>query len=210
MPDPVNTALLAYMLNGATPVYGRTKAQKTPFFVELKLSREHLAGPTFSFKRYHKGPWSQAVWDSLDYLVANEFIRRDYSVAPRGTLLLELVEMLRAANGRVFEIMDQVLAFCKKRSGEQLIEAAYQEVIELPSGEKATLADIPHNVMILSPLETALQISSDLRALIANELRTTPAQIVAAKKRFPKVEKAALARLYAGQQYTRRTQEIGV
>lgn len=199
-PDPLNTALLLYMLDRAAPVYGNTKLQKTPFFVELSLDREGLAGPTFRYKRYYRGPYSQEVWDTADFLVERGFMHSIEYGGPteRGLLLLDLVEMLRPGNEETFGIMDQTLKYCRARTGKQLMDSAYE--IELtPVGMSPDsikkLRDVQQQVLLLAPLESTLEIPSDLLAIITSELARTSESIKKAKARFPESEQEGLRRL---------------
>lgn len=198
--DPLNQAFLLYMLDRAAPIHGRTKLQKTPFFVELALCRQNLAGPTFHYKRYKGGPYCQEVWNTADLLVSKGFLHYTEYGGPteRGLFLLDLVEMLRSGNEDAFGVMDEALKYCRGRSGKQLMDAAYEvelEPVGMAPGTRIKVRDVPQEVILLAPSEVTLQVPSDLQKIIEAELATTPAEIEEAKARFPEYEREGLERL---------------
>ncbi len=200
MANSLDTALLLYMLDESAPIHGRLKVQKTPFFVGLGLAEEGLVGPTFDFIRYKNGPFSQAVWNGLDHLVAYQFLRKhDYGLTERGLFLRDLVGMLRKGNEKSFDLMDTALRYCRVRSGQVLMHEAYEvelEPVGIP-GRRIAVRDIPMGVSILSPTETTLEVPEDLARIIGTELSTTPDELEAAAASAAMTEREATGRLLA-------------
>lgn len=199
--EPLNTALLLHMLDGAAPVWGRLKVQKTPFFVEYWLQGLDLTSSTFCFKRWKNGPFSQAVWDSLDHLIRYGFVQPGYSLTDRGLFLLDLTWALRdfADNREVFDAMETALRHCKTRSGQALMHEAYEIEIEpagMP-GETLKIRAIPPRVSILDPHESSLDIPVDLGKLIETELWTSVADLKDADSRSEQINRDAVQRLLA-------------
>jgi len=201
MDDPLNTALLLYMLDGAAPVYGRLKVQKAPFFVEYELQNRGFIAPTFQFKRWKNGPFSQAVWNSLDHLIEYGFVQPGYSLTDRGLFLLDLVWELRNIdeNRAIFEAMAPALRHCKTRSGQALMDEAYEIEIEptgMP-GETLKIRDIPTQVAILTPHNTNIHVPRDLGEIIEAELGTPLTELEDAQRNSAQINREAVARLLA-------------
>jgi len=175
----IDLALLAYILKGAAPFYGRTKLQKTTFLSELSLRDRHLVGPRFEFYRWNNGPFSQQLWAAYDLLHTKGFAHApvEPGLTRRGRELSELVTELKREdeNRAFFRILDSVLEQCKHKTGEQLLNDVYEmEVRPESSGKKMKVRDIPKNVkIIVPPNQTSLKVAHDLEKLILQELEIT-------------------------------------
>jgi len=196
--QPLNTALLLYMVDQAAPVWGRTKVQKTAFFAEFGLQETGAVATTFPFKRYLKEPWSQDAWNSLDYLTEAGFLRdEDYGPTERGLFLIDLIETLREDNQETFKVLDGILRHCKARSGTQLMDEAYElefEPIGMP-GKKLKLRDVPQEQQLLAPSETTIRISKGMLELIEDELMMTDEQLSDAMDRVDQIAERQVSRI---------------
>jgi uncharacterized protein YwgA len=197
----LDAPLLLYIMKQATPIYRRTKLQKTTFLVEHHLKKEGLVGPHFSFFRYLKGPFSGQLWDTFDKLAALGFLfKTRFEPTDRGLFLIDLVmPELREhhKNRAVLRIMDQTLERYRKWTGSKLINYVYNlKVIpdDLP-GQEMRVEDIPIGIEIITPPSDGLEISSDLEELIKQELAMTDEELEAARQRQPDLERQAFRHL---------------
>src|SRR5271167_1278000 len=121
----LDALLLVYILKKSGPSSSRTKVQKTTFLVEFNLRRANLVGPHFRFFRYLDGPYSQQITEDLDELARNGLISKTkLTPTERGEFLTDLIiSPLREmpSNRRSFEIIDEVLRWCKPRHAESLL-----------------------------------------------------------------------------------------
>jgi hypothetical protein len=191
--EATDAVLLLYLLKKIDPVWGRAKIQKSAFFSELALNKEEFPGPSFGFYRYDKGPFSQELWAELNWLQSQGFIEQvaeGYTLSERGEFLLDLATPdLRASNTETFEIMDDVLEWCRPRTGAQLIDAAYKVKVEpfgMP-GETVVVKDIPLGIDIIVPRTGGLEMSADLEAVIQEELAMTAKELEEARQKKPEL-----------------------
>src|SRR5262249_12896589 len=151
----LDTVLLLYLLDKAGEVQGNLKVQKTTFLTELELRDHGMRGPHFCFFRYHRGPFSRTLWDTIDQLVATGFLRRStMKPTERGWFLLNLAfPELREKNEAVFTCIDTTLARYRGWTGEHLMRHVYELEIELDDwpGTRMRVADMPMNLDILIP-----------------------------------------------------------
>jgi uncharacterized protein YwgA len=198
----VDAVLLLYFLKEAQPISGRTKAQKTGFFVELALNREGMAGPHYVFYRWDKGPFSRVLWNDLDALTNQGFLIRTpdgYSVTRRGTAMIDLaIPPLKAhpLNDETFLIIDEVLRWCKPRTGEELIQAAYAVELEpagMP-GEHRTVEAIPLGVDIIAPSPDGLHVDDETVSILEEQLAVS-ADAIRALRSDPEWSRQADERL---------------
>ena len=165
----IDLALLAYILKGAAPFYGRTKLQKTTFLVEFNLARGGLTGPRFSFFRYNNGPFSRELWDAYDLLHNRGFAKQadQPGLTERGNVLAEFAsELCDEANRKFFARLDATLEDCQPRKGAQLMRSIYK--MELPIDHKSIkVEDIPIGVDLIVPTgEPSLHVPADLQRLL--------------------------------------------
>ncbi len=211
--DSIDAALLAYMLDGAAPIYGRLKVQKTPFFVEYRLDQEDMVGPCFPYVRYQNGPFSQSVWNALDDLVAKGFIfDGSYGITDRGLVLVDLVADLAALpeNRAAFELIDTTLRYCRPKTGNQLMAAAYDlEIAPLSRPtEKHKILELTEGVPLLKPGHRTLTIPEHIESLIEAELRVTPAEMVDVASRVEEIDRSVAESLIEA--VTASRQERGI
>ncbi len=190
----VDLALLAYILKGAAPFYGRTKLQKTTFLVELDLLRSGFTGPRFSFFRYNNGPFSRELWDAYDFLHSRGFAKQadQPALTDRGKVLVDYVKELHdEANQKFFARLDATLEDCQRRKGAPLMRAVYK--IELPIDHQTMkIEDIPIGVDLIVPEgDPSLHVPSDVQRLLIEELELTEEKLAKAREQIP----AALEKL---------------
>src|SRR5260221_7256254 len=116
--DDIDRALLAYILKGAAPVLGNTKAQKTCFWVELRLRAKHLVGPHFRFYRYKYGAYSEELRRAHEGLLLSGHLHKNNRLTDRGEILVEFVEELRKPNRAAFNTIDRAISDCQSDHGE--------------------------------------------------------------------------------------------
>lgn len=195
--DPINTALLVYMLDKAAPIYGRTKVQKVAFHVELDLAKSGKIATTFHFKRWKNGPYSQEVWDTLDRLRRAGFLHSNFELTERGRFLKKLVERLRNDNIDTFAQMDETIDRCQPSTGEELMRSTYNVELE-PIGMPTNLMrleDVPRGVRLIEPGPSTLRIADSVADLIATELDTPKAELEAAEEESDEIIRQASKRL---------------
>ncbi len=66
--------LLAPGRAGETGVRGITRLEKITFLVEKELDLSFLEGEHFEFEPLHFGPFSRAIYDSLDFLMSCDLV----------------------------------------------------------------------------------------------------------------------------------------
>ena len=197
----LNDALLVYMLDAAAPVFGRLKIQKTPFLVELGLRQHDLTASTFTFKRWHNGPFSQGVWDSLDRALRAGLVRPGYRLTDRGLFVVDVVVSLREIgdNREVFDAMTPSLRHCRTRNGTTLMREAYDLEVEpdgMP-GELLTIRDIPSNVLILGEAESDLVVPDDYLSVLESEFQMSDEELERARGHMKDLDRDAIQRLLA-------------
>jgi hypothetical protein len=201
---PIDAVWLLYVLQGAAPVHGRTKLQKTTFLVAERLRDHSLVGPHFRFIRYANGPFSRQLWDTYDDLAARGFVRKSgFELTDRGRFLLELaIPPLKAMRGnrRIFRVADETLAWCKKRHGSSLMNYVYglQVVPDEQPEKPMKVADIPLGVGIINRPVGGLDVPQDLQLLIEEELNLTEEELADARRRLPEIERRAIRNLSEG------------
>lgn len=198
--DPLDLGLLTYILKNASPLYGRTKIQKTVFLSEVRLKEHELVGPHFRFFRYNNGPFSRELLDACDVLSARGFMYRQLlSVTPRGDLLASFINELKKEpkNHDFFRILDRVLNECRPQSGERLMETVYSLEIQ-PEGKSYTakIRDIPIGVDLIVPRgRDSLYIPDDIGWMIQEELKLTDKEIQQVRNDWPDWGRAPVRRL---------------
>jgi hypothetical protein len=197
----LDAALLLYVVQGAAPLYGRTKLQKTIFLVEFRLKESDRVGPHFRFIRYVNGPFSGQLWNLFDKLAEAGFVSKTtFELTERGRFLVDLVmpELHRHPRNRVaLKIMDDVIAWCRPRHGAGLIKYVYQlEVVpdEMP-GERMKVEHVPFGLEIIHPPPGGLELSPDIQLLLKEELELTDEELKRAKRRLPEIERRAIRNL---------------
>lgn len=195
----LDAVLLLHMLDRAKPIDGKTKLQKVPFFVELKLKNEGLRGPHFRFLRWHFGPFSRDVCDTFDLLAHKGFVSKsDFKLTERGKFLLELAIPPIAeieTNAPIFRVMDDVLRDCARKHGSTLKKIAYETLIATEDHPGRTVKEIPQATDLIEPEPGGIEVPEDLEALILEELNLTDDQLEAARKRLPEIESEMTDRL---------------
>ena len=186
----IDLALLAYILKGAAPFYGRTKLQKTTFLVELDLLRSGFTGPRFRFIRYNNGPFSRGLWDAYDFLHSQGFAKQadQPALTDRGKVLVDYVEELREeANQKFFARLDATLEDCQRRKGAPLMRAVYK--IELNVDHQTMkIEDIPIGVDLIVPEgEPSLHVPPDIQRLLVEELELTEERLAKAREQVPTI-----------------------
>lgn len=188
----LDAVLLLHMLDRAKPIDGKTKLQKVPFFVELKLKNEGLRGPHFRFFRWNFGPFSRDVCDTFEFLAGRGFVSEsNFRLTERGKFLLELAIPPLAEieeNAPIFRAMDDVLRDCAKSLGGMLKSVAYETVVATEGHPGRKLRDIPPATDLLEPEPGGLKVPEDLESLIREELSLTDEQMEEARRRLPEIE----------------------
>ena len=189
----VDLALLAYILKGAAPFYGRIKLQKTTFLTELRLRERGLTGPRFRFYRYNNGPFSKDLLLAYELLHAQGLaLHRDSpGLTERGQMLADFAQMLRdeSDNRELFDEIDPVLKHCKKRNGAELMHEVYGLVVRPEdSTESLKVRDIPSRADIIVPTGSpTLHVPEDLLALIIEALEVTDEQLAEGRRQMPEI-----------------------
>jgi|SRR5208282_939966 len=190
----IDLALLAYILKGAAPFYGRTKLQKTTFLVEFDLAQVGLTGPRFSFFRYNNGPFSRELWDAYDFLHSQGFTKQadQPALTDRGNVLADYATELRdEANQKFFARLDATLENCQRRKGAQLMRAVYRMELAVDH-QMMKIEDIPIGVDLIVPEgPPSLHVPSDVQRLLIEELELTEEKLAKAREQIP----AALEKL---------------
>ena len=197
--DAIDAALLAYMLDGAAPIYGRTKIQKTPFFVEFRLDEIGATASRFPYKRWDRGPFSPEVWNALDLLVDRRFLRDgDFGLTERGLVLVDLIYEIAKLNADQFSAIKETLRYCKTKTGRQLMDAAYEVEVESAgrSGERCKIRDLRKGVRILDPGDRTIVVPDDLAGLIESEISVKRDELEAAEKEANAINREAADRLF--------------
>ena len=198
----IDLGLLAYILEGAAPFYGRTKLQKATFLSELNLRENKLIGPHFKFYRWNNGPFSHELLSAYEFLAHRGFAYYpdQPALTRRGHELAALFAELRKLheNRKFFELLDATLEYCKRRTGEQLMKIVYEmEVRPESTGEKIKVEDMPQRLVIIKPPSvSSLKMTHDFEKLILQELEVTEEGIrKAEKEEVPNLVEAFLRRL---------------
>jgi hypothetical protein len=196
----VDAVWLLHFLRGASPILGRTKVQKVAFLVQLRLRDLGLKGPHFKFFRFTNGPFSRHLWDTFDELAEAGFVKRQtFELTQRGQFLHELaLAVLKDVPDslRALEASERVLRGCRKYTGQQLMERVYDLKVapdEAPD-RPVKIRDMPTFLDILCP-PPGSGLPTEAVQLIQDELRLTDAELEAARRRAPAVEREAVTRL---------------
>lgn len=186
----IDLALLAYILKGAAPFYGRTKLQKTTFLVELDLAQAGFTGPRFSFFRYNNGPFSRELWDAYDLLHDRGFAKQadQPGLTERGAVLAEFAaELHDEANRKFFARLDATLEACQQRKGAQLMRSIYKMEVQIDH-ELTKIEDVLIGVDLIVPEgEPSLHVPRDIQRLLLEELELSEERLAKARERVPSI-----------------------
>ena len=193
---------LLYALNKAH-ASGRTKMQKSMFLVELKLQEQELPTPHFRFFRYNNGPFSRQIWDDFDELASKGFVHKSsFEPTERGMFLLDFaVSEFKVINrmANALEAADEVLEFCKPRSGLALMNYVYGlEVVPAEiaySGEKMKVEDIPMFWDILDPPSDGADVAPDLIQMLGQYFSVSDEDVRSEMERLPQTTDEAIQKL---------------
>jgi uncharacterized protein YwgA len=188
----LDLALLAYILNGAAPFYGRLKLQKTTFLVEHNLREHNLTGPRFRFYRYDHGPFSKDLLDAYELLQSRGLAPRyGIGLTKRGTVLAEFVEAMKEVpqNRKPFDEIDAVLRKCRDRNGTDLKEQLYEMIVRPEHESKGMkIRDISAGTDLVAPTsEASLEVPEDLLRLIQEELELDEKKLDKAREQVPQI-----------------------
>jgi hypothetical protein len=178
--------LLAYILKGAAPVLGNTKAQKTCFWVELRLRAKNLVGPHFRFYRYKYGAYSDDLRRAYDTLVLSGHLHKNNRLTDRGEILVEFVEELRKPNRAIFNTIDRAIDECRSDHGEALKTKFYELEIRPEDWDHAAkIRVIPERTDLIRPKGRELIVPDPIRSLIADELKLSDSDLKRAHDTWP-------------------------
>jgi uncharacterized protein YwgA len=184
--DSVDRALLAYILKGAAPVLGNTKAQKTCFWVELRLRAKRLVGPHFRFYRYKYGAYSDELRLAHEALVLSGHLHKNNKLTDRGEILVEFVEELRKHNRAAFNTIDRAISECQSDHGEALKTKFYElEIRPEDWDHPVKIRVVPEHTDLIRPKGRELIVPDAIRSLITDELKLSDTDLKRAHDTWP-------------------------
>jgi len=171
-------------VNRISHIDGNLKIQKLTFLSELEGFKNDVAVMHFRFFKYHFGPYSKELANSVKFLMQQGFITSSRRLTNRGKFLIEYITDVvnqSPSATKAFEIISNISNRFGRRSGPKLTDLVYS--LKVPvyeyEGQEKKIRDIGTFTDILVPTQTEglqdiLPLSDDMLDDIEQELNIPP------------------------------------
>jgi uncharacterized protein YwgA len=144
----IDKLLLLYILNKTT-IRGKTKLQKTVFFIEDSLNSEGIKAFNYKFIRWHYGEFSRELESDLKELVENNLIVDSRGLTDRSIDMLKKIESSITKNSKIARKIDAISKWASERPLDIVRTLAYTKILR----DGIQVKDIPEDTVLLQKLD---------------------------------------------------------